>query len=332
MTLDGYKDYLVQKGVSPEDVDNALIFMTKFERHLLVGGSDLSALSYDLVQNFATKMIQDKINTYDNFVFILYFGYYLNHHGVITAAMEAIDGGEMFPNLSKQLVEKFGQNFHDEIFQGIDLPPMGMHPKKKPAICKTLVNRIIEKLGREKSIAFFKRGLRNKYPQSYKKAHETYQKIQNIDEMLKIKHQTLVDNLTKHYSANTLFFLQPVTKEVLEFVKNDQTISAGIREGTKIIMKKIPYMTHKALSETNTRKHNYSVCHNPMIREALLDEDQPIDPIFCQFCGGFMKNYWEAVLDCTVDVELLDSVMKGGQFCEFAIHLPPEIVEQAEKN
>ena len=68
-----------------------------------------------------------------------------------------------------------------------------------------------------------------------------------------------------------------------------------------------------------------------MIREALLEEDQPIDPIFCNCSGGFIKNYWEAVLECSVDVELLDSVIKGGKFCEFAIHLPAEIVEKTEE-
>ncbi len=76
-------------------------------------------------------------------------------------------------------------------------------------------------------------------------------------------------------------------------------------------MKKIPCMTSMALSETDKRKRNYYVCHNPMIREALLEEDNPIDPIFCNSSGGFIKNYWEGVLECPIDVELLDSVIKG---------------------
>ncbi len=173
----------------------------------------------------------------------------------------------------------------------------------------------------------------DKYPESYVKGREVFQKSQNLHELLKFKHQTLVDNLTKHYEENTLFFTQPVTKEVLEFVKNDQKISAGIREGNRILMKKIPCMTKMALSEADTRKRNYYVCHNPMIREALLEEDRPIDPIFCNCSGGFIKNYWEGVLECPVDVELLDSVIMGGKFCEFAIHLPPKFVEKnKEKN
>jgi len=193
-------------------------------------GLDLTSITYDNVHDFSTKLIQEKNNTYQNFVYILYFGYYLNNHDIINAIMETIDGREMFPNLSKQLNEKFGQEFHDEIFTGIELPPLGLHPKKKTTIIKKLVTLIIGKLGPKKSIEFFKPGLRDKYPDSYVKARETFKKSQNVDELLKLKHQTLVDNLTTHYEANSLFFAQPVTKEVLEFVKNDQKISADIRE------------------------------------------------------------------------------------------------------
>ena len=328
MTINGYKDFLEQKNTSREEITTALTIIEQFKSFLHEIGSDLTAITYDDVHDFSARLIQEKSNTYQNFVYVLYFGYYLNNHDIINAIMETLDGREMFPNLSKQLIEKFGQEFHDEIFTGVELPPLGLHPKKKPAIIRKLVDRIIEKLGQKKSIEFFKPGLRDKYPDSYVKGREIYQKSQNIDELLKIKHQTLVDNLTKHNKANSLFFAQPVTKEVLEFVKNDQKISAGIREGNKIIMKKIPCMTRMALSETDKRKRNYYVCHNPMIREALLEEDQPIDPIFCNCSGGFIKNYWEGVLECSVDVEILDSVIMGGKFCEFAIHLPAEIVEK----
>ncbi|MHA1474688.1 MAG: hypothetical protein ACTSQ5_05830 [Promethearchaeota archaeon] len=330
MTLNGFKDFLEQKNTSMEKITNALTIIEQFESFLHKIGSDLTTITYDNVYDFSTKLIQENINTYQNFVYVLYFGYYLNNHDIVNAIMETLDGREMFPNLSKQLIEKFGQEFHDNIFSGIELPPLGLPPKKKPEIIKKLVSRIIEKLGPEKSIEFFKPGLRNKYPDSYVKGRDSFRKSQNIDELLKIKHQTLVDNLTKHYEANTLFFAQPVTSEVLEFVKNDQKIGAGIRKGNKILMKKIPCMTSMALSETDNRKRNYYVCHNPMIREALLEEDNPIDPIFCNCSGGFIKNYWEGVLECPIDVELLDSVIKGDKFCEFVIHLPAEIVEKTE--
>ncbi|MHA1560497.1 MAG: hypothetical protein ACTSPA_00090, partial [Promethearchaeota archaeon] len=164
MTLNGFKDFLEQKNTSMEKITNALTIIEQFESFLHKIGSDLTTITYDNVYDFSTKLIQENINTYQNFVYVLYFGYYLNNHDIVNAIMETLDGREMFPNLSKQLIEKFGQEFHDNIFSGIELPPLGLPPKKKPEIIKKLVSRIIEKLGPEKSIEFFKPGLRNKYP------------------------------------------------------------------------------------------------------------------------------------------------------------------------
>ena len=267
MTLNGYKDFLEQKNIAQEKIANALTIIKLFDSFLHGISSDLTTITYDNVHDFAAKLIQENINTYQNFVYILNFGYYLNNHDIVNATMETLDGREMFPNLSKQLIEKFGQEFRDEIFTGVELPPLGLHPKKKPAIIKILVNRIIEKLGPEKSVEFFKPGLRDKYPDSYVKGRETFQKSQNIDKLLKIKHQALVDNLTKHYEANTLFFAQPVTKEVLEFVKNDQKISAGIREGNKILMK----INGELLD--NFYITNHTICWMPNYRPTFISNE-----------------------------------------------------------
>ncbi|HDZ18238.1 hypothetical protein LCGC14_1033790 [marine sediment metagenome] len=63
-----------------------------------------------------------------------------------------------------------------------------------------------------------------------------------------------------------------------------------------------------------------------MVREAFLDEDQPISPIFCHSSSGYYKNYWEAVLEHPVKVELLETVLKGDLVCKFALHYPEELV------
>jgi hypothetical protein len=63
----------------------------------------------------------------------------------------------------------------------------------------------------------------------------------------------------------------------------------------------------------------------------LKEEDQPVDPVFCNCSGGYYKNYWEAVLGQPVKVDLLESVIQGDHVCKFALHLPKEIVEKVEK-
>ena len=147
MTLNGFKDFLEQNNFSADKITNAITIIEKLKNFLDEIGSDLTKITYDNVHDFSARMIQEKTNKYLNYIYILYFGRYLKNNDIIIAAMDTIDGGEMFPNLSKQLVEKFGQEFHDEIFNGVEIPSLGLHPKKKPAITKILISRIIEKLG-----------------------------------------------------------------------------------------------------------------------------------------------------------------------------------------
>lgn len=328
MNFEDYKIFLEKKNWVSQRISNALLLMDDFRKFIETKGKSLDSLGYDDFYAFTELLIENKENTSDNFVSILYYGYYTRNEDLIIAVMETLDGWEMFPNFEKQLIETYGKKVRDEIFGEISLPPPGIHPKKKPMIIKTLVTRFIEKFGPDESIDFFKIGLRDKYLDSYKNPKKKYEASQNLDEYLKVKHQSLIETLTKHYQEKSLFFTQPVDKQVLEFVKNDQQISAGIRDGNKILMYKIPYMTKQALTETDRKKRNYFVCHNPLIREALLEEEQPISPIFCNCSGGYLKNFWEAMFDLPVDVELVDSVIMGGEFCKFAIHLPPEIMDK----
>ena len=91
-------------------------------------------------------------------------------------------------------------------------------------------------------------------------------------------------------------------------------------------------MTKQYIEETDKRKKRYYYCHCPWVREALKEEDQPVSPIFCNCSGGYYKNYWEAVLDHSVKVELLESVIKGDSVCKFALHLPQEIMETLDSS
>ncbi|HUT21312.1 MAG TPA: hypothetical protein VM366_19345 [Anaerolineae bacterium] len=47
-----------------------------------------------------------------------------------------------------------------------------------------------------------------------------------------------------------------------------------------------------------------------------------IPEIYC-YCGaGYYKGIWEAILGQPVRVEVLESVLKGGDVCTIAIDLP----------
>ncbi|MFB0504583.1 MAG: DUF6144 family protein [Candidatus Bathyarchaeia archaeon] len=54
-----------------------------------------------------------------------------------------------------------------------------------------------------------------------------------------------------------------------------------------------------------------------------LPEDEKISPTYCHCSKGFVKKWWEGVLERPVKVDIIQSVVSGAQECKFAIHLRP---------
>jgi len=52
-----------------------------------------------------------------------------------------------------------------------------------------------------------------------------------------------------------------------------------------------------------------------------LPEDERISPTYRHCSKGFVKRWWEGVLERPVKVDLIQSVVSGAQECEFAIYL-----------
>ena len=113
-------------------------------------------------------------------------------------------------------------------------------------------------------------------------------------------------------------------EELVEDVVNRGWGSAGVKEGSSIIATKIPksgYLLEYLREEDPTKKRQL-YCHCPRIRDALKSSVS-ISPTYCYCGGGFYKGIWEEILQQPVDVELLESVLRGDEVCKFAVFLPP---------
>ncbi|MHA2249399.1 MAG: hypothetical protein ACXAD7_03505 [Candidatus Kariarchaeaceae archaeon] len=331
MVLDNFSNYLKEKKLDEDNIKAALKLTDEFIKFFSVLNISSEKVNYDEFYKFALYMIKQKLNTYDNFVHLLRFAHFKKNDEMIIAIMETVDGAEMMANFSQRLINEFSQEVRDELFGEFDVPPLGIHPKKRPEITIKLVERFIDKFGKEKSIEFFAKGLRDKYTEWYKQARKTFLETNNIDAFLKTKRENFIKNLENHKKEKTLFFTQEINQEVMDYVLNEPSIEGGVREGNILTVSKIPYLTKQFLNATEEKKRRYYFCHNPWIREALNEDEQPVSPIFCNCSGGYYKDYWGGVLDTEIRVDLLESVIMGDKTCKFAIHLPQDIVDLVDQ-
>jgi hypothetical protein len=108
-----------------------------------------------------------------------------------------------------------------------------------------------------------------------------------------------------------------------EIIKRNMGM-AGRLEGKTIIATKIPKSAFIKdwFEESDSLKKRSLFCHCPRIRDVMGKEENEL-PMFHCYCGaGFYKVIWEEILQKPVKVEVLETVMNGGDVCKIAVYLP----------
>ncbi len=326
-----FREFMEKNNAKKETIEISVGLVKEFDDFLKKKGTTVDRASAEDFYQYSAHLIDQGKNTTEAYLSILRYGFVANTL-LYVAAMEVLDGGEVMENLSKRLVDEFGEDTRDKIFEGLSLPPLGIRPEEKPEYTKKLLPRLEKVLGVDRCRQFLNRGLRDRYEEWRKPDREKFLKSKNIDEFLKDKRSSYIQELEKHLEEGSLYFTQEITAPVLELIKNDPSIEGGVRKGDTIIVRKIPHMAKEYLRETDERKKRYYYCHCPWVKEALLKSKQPVSPMFCNCSAGYYRAYWEIVLDQPVKVDVVKSILSGDLICEFAVHLPREVVEAAEKS
>jgi hypothetical protein len=215
----------------------------------------------------------------------------------------------------------------DALFEGVERPTLGTDTASWPEVTQVVIERVCGELGEAKTGELLGDGLRYLEDAWFADAKADYEKCKSFDEFLAHKGAHLIGELQKHLDESTLYFTQPVTQAVIDYVESQPEIRQGVREGNIMYETKIPYMTVEYLEEADAQKRRYLYCHCSWVRESLNTDAVQVPPVFCNCSAGFHKKYWEVVLGQPLKAEVLETVLAGGERCRFAIHLPEDVVE-----
>jgi len=298
-----------------------------FENYLLNKGLSIENISKEDFYDYSEYLVKENKNDINSYYNLYRYGYCTKNKVLLIDALEVFDGEEVIRNMHKKIADEFGIELRDEIFKYIDLPPLGIHPNKKPAYAKKVIDKMLQNIDKDKCKAFLNQGMRDKYS-DFKEEKELFLARKDFDSFLTEKHQKLVEMLTYHRDNNLTWFAQDIIDdEVLDYVKNNQMISTGIRQGDKLLIEKIPFKAKKYLNTESEKEKRYYYCHCPWARETLLTDEENINPIFCNCSAGFHKAYWEAVLGQTVSMEVKKSVLSGDMVCQFEMKIPENVLD-----
>ncbi len=110
---------------------------------------------------------------------------------------------------------------------------------------------------------------------------------------------------------------------VLGFMEQDPGwVERPRREGNVIYSTKKPRDQEAYESAQDELEKKKAYCFCPLVREHL-EEGMPIT--FCNCGAGWYRQQWEGTIGMPVTIQVLRSILKGDDWCEFAIQLPEDL-------
>ena len=322
MNREGFRELLKSRKVSEEKIESSIAIAERFEAYLASQGGTPDSTS---AWAFTKMLIDEKQNSYDNLLALARYGRFIKDNVIYVAILELLDGAEVQPNLYQKVGTLFGNVIRDEVFAGIGVSALGLPSPEKPYDLFPVLDRLVGAVGYDQVELLLSTCLRDLPDEYFLDEREKYLNSSGIDEYLVSKHQELVAELQKCQQQGELFFSQEITDEVLNYVREHQEIECGVREGNMLYISKIPYNAKEFLRETDPTLIRFYACHCPWARHAIKSGNLHLDPVFCNCSGGFSKKPWEVIFGQTLQVEVLESALKGDYRCRFAVHLPEKL-------
>ena len=319
MDRQGFRAMLEGRKVPAEKLNSALALAERFAQF----AQQVGGFSAETAWAFSRRLIAEGQNSVENFLTLARYGLFIKDNAVFVALLESLDGGEAQENLYSRVTEKYGEALRDEVFAGIGVAPFGIPTPEKPRYMQPVIERLEKTLGAEACRALLADSLRDLPDEYYVKSREMYQASRDVDGYLVLKKQEFVAQLEACQREGRLFFAQEVTDEVLEYIRGEPEMGGGVRVGRVIYETKIPFLTKQYLAESDPTLKRYYYCHCPWAREAIKSGEK-VAPIFCNCSAGYHKKPWEAALGQRIQVDVLESVLRGDERCRFAIHLPAD--------
>ena len=328
MREDVFRQLLTEHRYTDNQISDCLSGVELLETFLgeCAAPKTLATATAEDVPAFAASLIDRDLNERNRFVGIYHYAGMIKNYGLQVGALELFDGFEILGNLHLKIGEELGEETQAAIFEGVDLPVLGTTPIEWMRVNAVVFPRLQQAAEPTTVKRILRAGLRNLSDEQYFPIKERYEGFADIDVFLEDRGQRHLDNLIKQRDEGTPYFNQFINDDVIEFVRTTPEIGQGIRQGNTIIEIKIPHQSIEYLAATDAKMRQFRVCHCPLVKESMIHDELTISTAFCDFCPSFNAKPWEVIFGQKLDYEVLESGLRGGIWCKFAIQLPESAV------
>ena len=260
MNEQAFREFLIENKIENKQIETYVSLLNNYQKFLKNENLTIETVNPEKLVEYTEHLVIEQKEVVLNFLrAIMFFANFSERRDFITSAIDIFEAFNAMDTLYSRIAEIHGEEIKDEIFKDLTIPALGVHPEKKPEFTKVILKRIEEKLGEEKTIQLLEPCLHGRPPDNMEEDRKNYRQL-GIDGFLIRKHNTLIKNFEEHKKKGTYSFAQPIDDEVIEYIRNTPTVSAGRREG------KIIYVTNNYFLSYSTKSthpiHILECCQN----------------------------------------------------------------------
>ena len=110
-----------------------------------------------------------------------------------------------------------------------------------------------------------------------------------------------------------------------EMYKDPAWYEDPVRKGNVIYMRKVPYDPEGYAKGTTPAERRKAYCHCGFVRPYLDEVPSKLSPTFCWCGSGWYKRLWEDILGQPIQIDHVETLIKGNDQCTLTITLPLEL-------
>lgn len=319
------RDLYQKRRYDEKAADDAVAFVKKMESFLEASDLSFESIGASAVNEYLQKLIGDGNNSLPIILALARYFYLINNHEAYIYFTKVFGSRGVIDNIRKRLKALADEDTITSIFNGLSEPPFGSSPSMIPEFTAEFMKRLKKHLSPDdyrKALAGNNHGVPKNEDEK-----KIYEESGSLDEYLKSRHERNVAELQEYCDEKKIWFEQEITQEVVDYVKSNQEILSAVRDGDKLYVTKIPFDGTNYLATDDPVLRSYYACHCPFARERILDENKEnVDAEWCYCSAGYAKFPYEVILGQELEVDLLQSALKGDPICRFAIRLPDGII------
>ncbi len=324
--MDGFEEYLRSKGVSEDRSRSAMANASEYEDHLARSGHDIRSCDASVLDQYLAELIAGGRNEPERLVDIARYCAFRSRPDLFIHLAVMLNSYDILPLMKSRLRTLHGNDKCEAVFFGFERPPLGTSMDEYPPLTARILDRIEDELSPEQVRDLLIWNYHEIPAESFREEKERYEASTSLDEFLASEHRRLIEELKERHRTGQMWYEQEVTQDFIDHVSADQRLQTGVRDGDRIICVKVPFDPKDFYRETDPRLRRYHYCHCPLARSALKEGRSIPSSSLCNCSAGFTKLPWDVIFGENTEVEVMETVLRGGDRCVFAIRIPAKVL------